>query len=710
MALMSRDGETGAGGGSGSLHDSQRYWAFLSYSHADSDTADWLHKAIERFAVPKGMVGRLTVNGAIPKRLSPIFRDRHELAASSDLGQTIREALDHSRFLIVLCSPRAAVSKWVDQEIIAFKKTHGEERVLAAIVDGEPWASKIAGREAEECFPPSLRVHVDRRGKVTSRAAEPIAADLREGRDGRQTGLLKLVAGMFGLGLDDLVQRDQQRRQRRLTYIAAASIAGMAVTSGLAVFAFEKRDEARDQRREAEGLIAFMLGDLRAELEPINKLAALNKVGAKALAYFEQQDKSELSDEALAQRSRALTLLGEIATTRSDHDNALALYRESMDSTGELVRRTPDNPQLLFDHAQNVFWVGDIARKRGQITEAEQAMREYKRLAERMVAIEPDNAKWRMEIKYATTNLGVMLYERQDFAAALRQFELALRAVEGLTATFPDNRDYRLSLPEALAWVSDAQLGAGRIDPAIDTRRRQIQILETLEQQSPDDSALQIRLLPARRTLAGLLAAKGQNPSAIDLLGTTVTAGQKLIAQEPDNSLSIQYSASAQLDLAEMLRSAGRLDQASAQLDQACGLVEKLVARDRNQMMARKYRVSCFVLRSRVAIDRGRADVALQWAVRSLTEARSMPQTESIIRQENIVRARTILGYSYRAAGNMAAARSAWDDALRAWPTVVTDTPQQMSLQVELLKALGRKVEAQPVEQRLRAIGYKKLG
>ncbi|MES2903151.1 MAG: TIR domain-containing protein [Pseudomonadota bacterium] len=707
MALMSRDKDTGAGSGPGSGNDTSAYWAFLSYSHADSDHADWLHKAIETYRVPAGLVGRLTANGAIPKKLSPIFRDRHELAASSDLGQGIREALGRSRFLIVLCSPSAARSNWVNEEIIGFKKTHGEDRVLAAVIDGEPWASRMAGREAEECFPPALRVHVDRRGKVTSRAAEPIAADLRESGDGPQTGLLKLIAGMFGLGLDDLVQRDQQRRQRRLTYIAAASIAGMAVTSGLAVFAFDKRDEARDQRREAEGLISFMLGDLRAELEPINKLTALDKVGAKALAYFEKQDKSELSDEALAQRSRALTLLGEIATTRGDLDGALARYRESMDSTAELVRRVPDSPLRLFDHAQNVFWVGDTALKRGQIREAEQSMREYKRLADRMVALEPDNAKWRMETKYADSNLGVMLQERQDFAAASRQFEAALRTVEGLTATFPNNRDYRLSLPETLAWLADAQFGEGKIDEAIAKRRRQIQILETLVRRSPDDMALQIRLLPARRMLGRWLVSTGDVANGTALLSSAVALGQSLIAQEPDNSLSVEYTAGAKLDLARVLLLERQIDSSSALIDEACSLVEHLISLDSSRTSAREYRVSCSAMRSRISIERRQPADALRWAQRSLAEAQLITPTQAILRQENLVRANSMLGFSYHAAGNLAAARAAWETALIAWPKVITDDPRQIASRMELLKALGRDAETRSMADSLRAMGYK---
>ena len=80
-----------------------QYFAFLSYSHRDSADADWLHKELERFRVPASLAGRLTSHGVIPQRLTPIFRDRHELAAGDDLGAEIREALQASHCLIVLC-------------------------------------------------------------------------------------------------------------------------------------------------------------------------------------------------------------------------------------------------------------------------------------------------------------------------------------------------------------------------------------------------------------------------------------------------------------------------------------------------------------------------------------------------------------------------------------------------------------------------------
>src|SRR5215218_4247297 len=306
-----------------------RYYAFLSYSHKDKELADWLHRELERFRVPRALAGRLTANGVVPKRLSPIFRDQHDLSAGGDLAEGIKAALSASQYLVVLCSPTAAKSHWTNQEVESFKRTRPEGCVLAAVVAGEPFASEMPGREDEECFPPALRFKFDRRGHQTLKRADPLAADFREGAEGKRLAFLKLVAGMLGVGLDELVQRETNRRHRQVAWLAAASVGGMAVTSTLAVTAIQARNEAREQRREAEGLVGFMLGDLKDKLEPIGRLDALDGVGSRVLDYYQKQDTADLSDAALSQRSRALSLMAEVARDRGDLTTAHALYREA---------------------------------------------------------------------------------------------------------------------------------------------------------------------------------------------------------------------------------------------------------------------------------------------------------------------------------------------------------------------------------------------
>ena len=82
-----------------------KYRAFLSYSHADTKRAKWLHGRLESFPIDKELVGRETGAGPIPKSLRPIFRDRDEFTAGHGLAEQTIAALDASAALIVLCSP-----------------------------------------------------------------------------------------------------------------------------------------------------------------------------------------------------------------------------------------------------------------------------------------------------------------------------------------------------------------------------------------------------------------------------------------------------------------------------------------------------------------------------------------------------------------------------------------------------------------------------
>nr|MBA2770919.1 TIR domain-containing protein [Sphingomonas sp.] len=682
-----------------------RYFAFLSYSHKDEAVAQWLHPALERFRVPPSIAGRLTENGVVPKRLSPIFRDRHELAAAQDLGDEIREALAASRFLIVLCSPAAAKSKWTNAEIDEFKRSRPDGCVIAAIVEGEPFASEMPGREEDECFPPALQCRYDKRGRPTTKRAEPLAADLRDDRDGRRMGLLKIVAGMLGVGLDDLVQRDQLRRQRRLARITAAALAGMIAATILALTAISARDAARDQRREAESLVQFMLGDLKDKLEPIGKLDALDGVGSRVLAYYSQQDTSELSDSGLMQRSRALSLMAEVAYARGNLDVAQRLYREAMDGTAEAIRRDPNDPQRLFDHAQNVFWTTDIARQRGQVGEAERGLREYKRIADQMVAIEPNNMKWRMEQQSADTNLGVLLLEQRRFSEATRQFSRALATIEALATADPLNGDYQKAATESQTWLASALAAEGRLQEATALREVHVAALRGLLSRTGDVEYRQ-KLVAAERSLGELYRVSGRVPDALKHFRAAVEHSQTLLSREPQNSRWSYFSARAEINLAQGLLAAGRNDEAAAQVASACSVAQRLIARDSNVQRWRAVQRDCRLMQARMALAAGDAQRALALAQNAVDAARSVRSTDSVDDKFSAAEAYRLVGDIRQRMGDTAGAQAAWQAGLQALPARVAEQPKEIAERAMLLQRLGQEAEAQRLQGRLAVIGY----
>jgi eukaryotic-like serine/threonine-protein kinase len=681
-----------------------RYYAFLSYSHKDKDLADWLHRELEKFRVPNALAGKLTANGVVPRRLVPIFRDQHDLPAGDDLAVEIEAALAASQFLVVLCSPIAAKSRWMDLEIESFKRTRPEGCVLAAVAAGEPFASDIPGSENEECFPPALRFKYDRRGHRTTKRADPLAADFREGGEGRRLAFLKLVAGMLGVGLDDLVQRQTTRHRRQLAWVAAASLAGMAVTSTLAATAIQSRNEAREQRREAEGLVEFMVGDLRAKLEPIGRLDALDGVGSRVLAYYQKQDASELSDAALLQRSRALNLMAEVAYMRGNMAEADGLYRQAMAGTAEAIRRSPDDPQRIFDHAQNVFWLGEIARFRGNADQALADYTEYKRLGDQLAAMQPDNLKWRMEALYGLEDVGIALYNKRRFGEAARQFAAARGPMENLASVDPDNRTYQSELPKVFAWLADAQGALGNLPAAINARERQVALLSGAIARGATDVSFRAQLITAHQGLGNLLMEHGDAVRAIEEMRAAVDEAHQLIPIEPTNQVWKSTMAGAQLDLANAFLSIGQVDEAAGQTQSACALVAAVGGRNSVSPKRR----ACFTLRSRVALRSGEASQALAFARQALASAESERREDPVQSRYSIANAYRLLGDAYQRSGDAKAAQAAWEKALTSLPEGIVERPMEADDHALILERLGRSSEAKPRVSRLNAIGYRR--
>jgi formylglycine-generating enzyme required for sulfatase activity len=204
-----------------------KYRAFLSYSHADTSVAKRVHGRLEGFRIDKDLVGRATPSGPVPETLRPIFRDRLEFDAGSSLEHNTIAALDDSAALVVLASPHAARSKYVDQEVRHFKSRHPDRPLIPLIVSGAP------GDPEEECFPPALRFEVAKDGAITQTPVETLAADLREEGDGIELALAKVVARLVGLAPDDVYRRAererraQRRRARRVQALIYALLVGI---------------------------------------------------------------------------------------------------------------------------------------------------------------------------------------------------------------------------------------------------------------------------------------------------------------------------------------------------------------------------------------------------------------------------------------------------------------------------------------------------
>ncbi len=350
-----------------------RYRAFLSYSHADEAWATWLHRALETYRVPKRLVGHETPFGPVPERLAPVFRDREELASATSLGETLTHALEQSATQVVICSPSAARSRWVNEEILTFKRLGRADRIFCLVVAGEPGASARPETADQECFPEALLQVIGPDGRPTGERSEPIAADAREGKDGKQDAKLKLIAGLLGVSLDEIKQREAQRRHRRMVLVVSASVAGMAVTSTLAGAAWLARNDAERQRARAEAeaetarqTTRFMV-DLFKVSDPSEALG--NTITAREiLDRGAGRIQTELADQPAIQAT-LMDTVGTVYTSLGLYDPAARLMREAVDKRRAL--HGAEHPEV----ASSLGHLGEVLMLKGEYVEAEQNLR-----------------------------------------------------------------------------------------------------------------------------------------------------------------------------------------------------------------------------------------------------------------------------------------------------------------------------------------------
>ncbi len=467
-----------------------RYHAFLSYSHQDAAAAGKLHRRLEAYRLPKRLVGQETPRGPVPERLVPIFRDRDELPAASDLSETVRVALGESAALVVLCSPAAESSFWVAEEIRTFRSLHPDRPILAAVVRGEP----------ADCFPATLRDSANGGGRV-----EPLATDLRPEGDGPTLGLLKLVAGITGVGLDALVQRDAARRVRRVTAVTAVAVVAMLIMAALTFMALEARREAEQQRGEVARQIEFLLTDLRTRLKDVGRLDIQLAVNRHALDYYSRQKLEGLGPKAVELRARGLLAVGEDFLSLGDLERASAAFREAHRTTAEQLRRSPDDAGRIFAHAQSEYWIGRVHELRRQWPEALGQYRRYAAAAARLIAIAPDNPDYMMEMGYASINIGtVELDGLSDNGRARSSFETGLRWFERAERARPGDEEALRKQANTHGWLADMFYADKLLRQSLGERQRQHDILRRLHLIKPSHKERLYELALAQRAVARL--------------------------------------------------------------------------------------------------------------------------------------------------------------------------------------------------------------
>ena len=274
----------------------EHYNAFISYRHAplDNRVAAEVQKRLERFRIP-----RATRKETGIRKIDRIFRDKEELLITSDLNDTIEQALSNSDYLIVICSRSTKESIWVQKEIAFFLKTHSRKQILTVLAEGEPG----------EVIPPILLtqevpVTLDSGEEdIAIVPVEPLSCDYRGNfRTARKEELPRLAAAILGCSYDKLKQRQRQYRMRRLTLAFSAAALLLSLLAGYYAWSASQIRENYIQALRNES--QYLAKEALSQLETGDRLAAI-ETALKALPA-DRQDLRPVLPEAEYALSQAV--------------------------------------------------------------------------------------------------------------------------------------------------------------------------------------------------------------------------------------------------------------------------------------------------------------------------------------------------------------------------------------------------------------------
>ena len=498
----------------------RRFAAFISYSHADADAAAKLQRRLERYRLPKRIAETRSNNAAV---LGAIFRDREDLAAATSLSAAIRDAIGRTDALVVICSPDAAASPWVAAESELFRDLHPGKPILAVLLSGEPARS----------FPAAL----------TASGNEPLAADLRPEGDGEQLGFLKIVAGIAGVALDTLIQRDAQRRIRRVTAITASALAAMLIMGIMTTLALQARNEAARQRAAAEGLVEYMLTDLREKLEGVGKIDIMEGVNRKALQYYRKQgDLTDLPPDSLLQRARVIEAMGEDDEKRGSYDSAQHKYSELHRVTGALLKRHPENADRIFAHAQSENRLALLAHSRGKVENALSGFNASNVLLNAILTKSELKSEWLQLAAYVKGNIcAVYLQKGKPAKDALAHCLQAVAFNERLITMQPDKSEPLYDLIFHLAWLDEAWTAAGNTKNATAASRRALELVKKLEAIDPENLLWREQEMQIYVRLADKLTSPAEKQARSAFIAKALEINRKLLARESGNALWGRY-------------------------------------------------------------------------------------------------------------------------------------------------------------------------
>jgi tetratricopeptide (TPR) repeat protein len=507
------------------------YDAFVSYSHAkDKPIAAALQSAMQRLGKPW-----------YRRRALRLFRDDTSLSASPHLWPSIERALGRSRFLILMASPEAAASSWVNKEVSTWLERNDPDTILIALCEGElDWdeaAGDFRGSPAMP-LPPALR------GRF---ADEPFWIDVRLYRDGigkRDAHFADLAASIAatvrGMPKEDLLSQEL-RQQRRAVRLAGSAVVLLLALLGLAGWQWRvaqaQRDRAEHTLAVATQTAGGLLVDLEQKFSDVGVPAAtVEGILARVRKLQEELTQGgETSPELHLSQVAALMESADSLLTLGDTKGALASARQSRDIMQALVAGARDRADYRYLLSVASEKIGDVLVAQGDLDGALAAYRESLGLIKVLTQLDPGNAEWLSLLSNDEERLGDVLAAQGDLAGALATYRDSLAIRKAITQKDDGNTEWQRDLSLSDGKVGGVLASQGDLAGALTAYRDGLTIAKKLAASNRSNTLWQRDLAVSDGGIAEVLAAQGDLAGALDAYRDGLAIIQALAQRDPGN-------------------------------------------------------------------------------------------------------------------------------------------------------------------------------
>jgi TPR repeat protein len=565
------------------------YDAFISYSHAkDKAIASALQSAVQTLGKPW-----------YKRRALRVFRDDTGLSATPHLWGTIEQALGQSRFLILLASPEAAASQWVNKEIVYWLETKSADTLLIAVTDGSlAWdnaSNDFVSHDATP-LPPGLK------GRF---AAEPKWVDLTAYRAGADKGDARFTelaadfaAAIHGVPKEDLLSAEvlQQRRALRLAASAAVLLLVLALgatTAGVLAYraqqtATEQEQIATQQRDRAEKTLATaakaandLVFDLAKKFRDQTGMpVSLTRQILDRTRELQQRltESGESSPQLMRSEAAALDELAGTLMAQGDAKAALAAAERGRALMESLFAMSPDDSLLQLNLNAAYSREGNVLRDMGRRAEALAMYQKATALAEKYAPLDDTNDLQRaLALSYSDIAEVLKLDGKREEALAAYEKGLAI-----LQRYQQDKPYWQRPLGQAHQSIGQLYLLNGSWQKSAESFLAAVEASKKVVVWSPTDMSAQSELAGFYEWLGRAQLALGRTDDAVEVEAASVRLGEAVVAADPGNIFRVSNLASHYEFYYHALRQAHRDDQARDILTRLVAIREKTAGADPN--------------------------------------------------------------------------------------------------------------------------------